>query len=129
MHNDVDTCSQGLDRPHGRTDVRVGIGTFEPLWFHGAGQNDGFLVDMAKWSREIAKELAKKNDLGPLTEDHWKIIEYVQQFYSMNHIGPPIVKISKSTGFTSGYICQLFPCGVAKGAYRLAGLPRPSGCL
>ncbi|MEE9443302.1 MAG: TusE/DsrC/DsvC family sulfur relay protein [candidate division Zixibacteria bacterium] len=91
--------------------------------------HDGFLVDMANWSREIAKELARKNDLGPLTEDHWKIIEYVQQFYHENHIGPPIVKISKSTGFTSKYICQLFPCGVARGAYRLAGLPRPSGCL
>lgn len=90
---------------------------------------DGFLVNMSSWTREIAEELARKNDIGPLNEDHWKIIEYVKNYYQEFHEGPPIVKISKATGFSSGRICELFPCGVARGAYRLAGLPRPSGCL
>ncbi|MBM3327554.1 MAG: hypothetical protein FJY65_11380, partial [Calditrichaeota bacterium] len=43
--------------------------------------NDGFLMEMSHWSREIAEKLALKNDLGPLTEDHWKIIEYVKDYY------------------------------------------------
>lgn len=89
---------------------------------------DGFLKEMSTWSREIAEDLAKKNNIGPLIEDHWKIIEYVQRYYSTYGSGPSIVKISKQTGFSSNYICHLFPCGVAKGAYRLAGLPRPPGC-
>ena len=91
--------------------------------------NDGFLTDMTSWNRKLAEELARKNNLGPLSEDHWKIIEYVKVYSEQYHEGPPIVKISKSTGFSSKHICTLFPCGVAKGAYRLAGLPRPSGCL
>lgn len=91
--------------------------------------DDGFLKEMSTWSREIAEELAEKNNIGPLIEDHWKIIEFVQKFYSKKGVGPSIVKISKYTGFSSKYICHLFPCGVAKGAYRLAGLPRPHGCL
>jgi len=91
--------------------------------------NDGFLVEMTQWSREIAEKLALKNDLGPLSEDHWKIIEYVKDYYQVHHQGPPIVKIGQATGFTPRRICELFPCGVARGAYRLAGLPRPSGCL
>ncbi len=91
--------------------------------------DDGFLTSMMHWSREKAEELAIKNDLGPLTDNHWKIISFVQQYYVKHQIGPPIVRISKETGFSSTYICQLFPCGVARGAYRLAGLPRPSGCL
>jgi dissimilatory sulfite reductase related protein len=90
---------------------------------------NGFLVEMSSWSKEIAEELARKNDLGPLTDDHWKIIEFVQYYYKTTGEAPPIVKIGKDTGFTSGYICELFPCGVAKGCYRLAGLPRPHGCL
>ncbi|MFC1475961.1 TusE/DsrC/DsvC family sulfur relay protein [Candidatus Zixiibacteriota bacterium] len=90
---------------------------------------DGFLLEMSAWSRAVAEELARKNDLGPLTEDHWRIIEYVQDYFKKVGEGPAIVKISKHTGFDSRYICQLFPCGVARGAYRLAGLPRPSGCL
>ncbi len=90
---------------------------------------DGFLKELSSWSREIAEELARKNDLGPLCDDHWKIIEYVQGYYRNIGEGPPIVKIGKELGFSSKYICDLFPCGVARGAYRLAGLPRPYGCL
>ncbi len=91
--------------------------------------DDGFLKQMSSWTRDIAAELAEKNDIGPLIEDHWVIIEYVQDFYKKNGRGPSIVRIGKQTGFNSDYICELFPCGVARGAYRLAGLPRPSGCL
>ncbi len=90
---------------------------------------DGFLKEMSAWTREIAEQLAQRNDIGPLIEDHWKIIEFVRDYYQRMGSGPSIVKIAKHTGFTSGYICHLFPCGVAKGAYRLAGLPRPHGCL
>jgi tRNA 2-thiouridine synthesizing protein E len=95
----------------------------------GLENEDGFLKEMSSWSREIAEELARKNDIGPLTDDHWMIIEYVKDYYLENGEGPPILKIGRHTGFTSKYICKLFPCGVAKGAYRLAGLPRPYGCL
>ncbi|MDP2840569.1 MAG: TusE/DsrC/DsvC family sulfur relay protein, partial [Syntrophales bacterium] len=85
--------------------------------------NDGFLSEISNWSREMADELARRNDLGPLTEDHWKIIEYVRDYYLKHREGPPIVKIGKATGFTAAAICSMFPCGVARGAYRLAGLP------
>jgi dissimilatory sulfite reductase related protein len=90
---------------------------------------DGFLVEMSNWNRSVAEELAKRNDLAPLGDDHWKIIDYVREFYLENGFGPPIVKISKVTGMSSKEICALFPCGVGRGCFRLAGLPRPSGCL
>ncbi|NIO29104.1 MAG: TusE/DsrC/DsvC family sulfur relay protein [Candidatus Latescibacteria bacterium] len=91
--------------------------------------NDGFLQELSTWTRDKAVELAERNDLGPLTEEHWKVIEYVQEYFLKNGHGPPIVKIGKAVGMTSKQICTLFPCGVARGAYRLAGLPRPDGCL
>lgn len=94
-----------------------------------ATDNDGFLREMSAWTREMADELAKRNDLGPLTNDHWRVIEYVRDYYVRNGEGPPIVKIGKALGMTSRQICDLFPCGIARGAYRLAGLPRPAGCL
>ena len=90
---------------------------------------DGFLIEMSHWTREIAEELARRNDIGPVTEDHWKVIEYVRDYYQENGEGPAIVKIGKATGFSPKHICEMFPCGVARGAYRLAGLPRPFGCL
>lgn len=89
---------------------------------------EGFLKSMEGWSRERAEELAEANDIGPLTEDHWRIIEFVKEFYRSHGSGPPVVKIGKATGMKMGTICKLFPCGVVKGAYRLAGLPKPPGC-
>ena len=91
--------------------------------------NDGFLTEMSTWSRDMAEELAERNDLGPLTEEHWKIIDFVREYYLENGEGPPVVKIGRVLGMKPSEICTLFPCGAARGAYRLAGLPRPAGCL
>jgi len=90
---------------------------------------DGFLKTVSTWSRAMAEELAEKNDIGPLTDEHWKVIEYVKNYYETYGTGPAVVKIGKNTGMSSQTICDLFPCGVVRGAYRLAGLPRPSGCF
>ena len=90
---------------------------------------DGFLQTLSKWSRAKAEELAEKNDIGPLTENHWKIIEFVKTYFEEHGTGPAVVKIGKTTGMSREEICRLFPCGVVRGAYRLAGLPRPPGCF
>ncbi len=90
---------------------------------------DGFLREMSSWDREIAEELARRNNLGPLSDDHWKIIDFVKDFYQEHGRGPAVVRVAKQTGLSRKTICELFPCGIARGAYRLAGLPRPSGCL
>ena len=91
--------------------------------------DEGFLADLSGWTREVAEELAQRNEIGPLTEDHWVVIEFAKAFYHEHGEGPSIVQIGRSTGFSAKHICRLFPCGVARGAYRLAGLPRPIGCL
>jgi len=91
--------------------------------------DDGFLQALSQWSKEKAVELAEKNDIGPLTDEHWKIIEFVKKYYETYGTGPPVVRIGKTTGMSRDEICKLFPCGVVRGAYRLAGLPRPSGCF
>jgi TusE/DsrC/DsvC family sulfur relay protein len=95
---------------------------------HPEVNNDGFLNTIASWNRSTAEELAKEHDIGPLTEDHWRVIDFVQDYYSNYGRGPEVFKIHKRTGLSTSDICTLFPCGMVKGAYRLAGLPRPPGC-
>ncbi len=95
----------------------------------GSLDEDGFLKTMSGWNRSTAETLAEMNDIGPLTDNHWRIIEFVKDYYLEHASGPPVVRICKETGVSRAEVCRLFPCGVAKGAYRLAGLPRPSGCL
>ncbi len=90
----------------------------------------GFPVNFEEWSREKVLELAERNKIGKLTEAHWKVINYVHDYYLKNGTGPPLVKIAKHSGLSSKEICEnLFPCGVVRGAYLLAGLPRPAGCI
>ncbi len=91
--------------------------------------DDGFLKEVTEWNRAMAQTLADRNDIGPLTDEHWEIIEYVKDYYATYGTGPAVIKIAKSTGMSSRDICSLFPCGVVRGAYRLAGLPRPPGCI
>jgi tRNA 2-thiouridine synthesizing protein E len=90
---------------------------------------EGFLERPEKWTREIAVLLAELNKLGPLTDEHFRVLEFVREYYLEHGDGPPVVRIAKATGFSSHKICELFPCGIVRGAYRLAGLPRPAGCF
>jgi tRNA 2-thiouridine synthesizing protein E len=76
----------------------------------------------------VAEELARRNEIWPLTEDHWKVVEYLRDYYLKYAQGPVILKISRATGLSAKRICELFPCGMVRGAYRIAGLPRPPGC-
>jgi len=92
---------------------------------------EGFFADEEFWSVEAAKKLAKAIDVGELvlSDSHWKVINYVREYYNLYGRGPAIIKVSKHTGLHLNEICELFPCGLVKGAYRLAGLPRPPGCV
>ena len=89
---------------------------------------DGYLHEISSWNREVAEELARRNEIWPLTEDHWKVIRYLREYYLKYAQGPVILKISRATGLSVQRICELFPCGMVRGAYRIAGLPRPPGC-
>ncbi len=90
---------------------------------------EGFLKMMAGWDPVLVERLAQEIQIGPLTDDHWKVIEFVKQYYEEHGTGPPVVRIARATGLGLSEICRLFPCGVVRGAYRLAGLPRPAGCI
>ena len=89
---------------------------------------DGFLSQISSWNREVAEELARRNEIWPLTEEHWKVIHYLRDYYLKYAQGPVILKISRATGLSVQRICELFPCGMVRGAYRIAELPRPPGC-
>ena len=64
-----------------------------------------------------------------LTENHWKVINYLRNYYLQFGIAPMIRKVCKETGFKLNEIYQMFPSGPAKGACKLAGLPKPTGCV
>jgi len=91
---------------------------------------DGFLVHPEEWDRTVAEILAKdQEDLESLTEEHWSVIEYIRRYYHENDNAPMVRNLCQATRQTLRHIYELFPSGPAKGACKLAGLPKPDGCV
>ena len=50
-------------------------------------------------------------------------------YWKKNKTAPLIRKVCQSTGLRLEQLQVLFPVGLARGACRIAGLPKPDGCV
>lgn len=91
---------------------------------------EGFLADPDVWTEEIALVLAKdQENLDALTPEHWAVLRFIRSYYLEKKLAPMVRAICKTTGLQLRQIYELFPSGPAKGACKLAGLPKPDGCV
>ena len=73
--------------------------------------------------------LAQTEGVEEMTDEHWKLVNYLREYYLEFGIAPMIRKLCKETGFKLKKVYELFPSGPAKGACKVAGLPKPTGCV
>lgn len=90
---------------------------------------DSNLVNLSDWDEDIAKELAKEEGIDELNEKHWQVINYMRKVFSETGDAPSIRKLTKESGVDTKELYALFPKGPAKKAARIAGLPKPKGCI
>jgi TusE/DsrC/DsvC family sulfur relay protein len=90
---------------------------------------DGFIQEPDKWDEAVAKDLAKTEEVAEMTDEHWKLVNYLRNYFIEFGIAPPVRMVIKQTGFDLKKIYQLFPGGPAKGGCKVAGLPKPTGCV
>ena len=90
--------------------------------------DDGFLVNIDDWSNEVAVELAKADGIE-LTDRHWEVIEFVRTWYAEKDESPTLRRITKVGGIPTKELYQLFPDGPGKKVARIAGTPKPEGCV
>ena len=91
---------------------------------------EGFLVDPSVWNEELAVLLAQKEEnLEQLGEDHWAVIRFIRAHYLETQNAPMVRAVCKGAGVPLKRVYELFPSGPAKGACKLAGLPKPDGCV
>jgi tRNA 2-thiouridine synthesizing protein E len=90
---------------------------------------DGFLQEPDKWNEAIAAALASKEGVTDLSETHWKVMNYLRNYFIENGIAPMVRKLTKETGVDLKEIYRLFPQGPANSACKWAGLPKPTGCV
>ena len=90
---------------------------------------DGFMQEPELWNENIALALATTEGVDEMTEEHWKLVNYLRDYYLKFGIAPMIRKLCKETGFPLKKVYELFPSGPAKGACKVAGLAKPTGCV
>ncbi len=91
---------------------------------------EGFLAHPKEWTEDVAKFLAKEEEgIEEMNQDHWSVVNYIRGYYLENDLAPMVRKICKTTGLKLKYIYEIFPSGPAKGAAKIAGLPKPDGCV
>jgi len=90
---------------------------------------DGFLSNPEVWSDEVAVLFAKYDGIETLSEKHWSIVRFIRKNFEEKGNAPMIRSICQETGVKLREIYELFPLGPARGACRVAGLPKPDGCV
>lgn len=90
---------------------------------------DGHLANRAEWNETVARLLAAEEGINELTERHWRVINYMRREFEAKGEVPSIRKLTKESGVDTKELYALFPKGPAKKAAKIAGLPKPKGCI
>jgi tRNA 2-thiouridine synthesizing protein E len=91
--------------------------------------NDGFMIDPNLWDDQVACAIAMDEGIEEMDEKHWLIVNFIRDYWKENDMAPPVRLICKEADVSVRDIYKLFTSGPARGACRVAGLPKPDGCV
>jgi len=89
---------------------------------------DGHMVDAGAWTEPLAEALAQVQGVA-LTDLHWAVISAARADFSATAASPNIRRLTQITKFTTKDLYTLFPKAPARTIAKVAGLPKPAGCL
>lgn len=90
---------------------------------------EGFFTDPGRWTEAMAPEIAAAEGIAELTDRHWQVIKFMRHEYEEKGAAPNVRALAKSSGVPVKELYQLFPKGPAKLAAKIAGVPKPRGCI
>ena len=90
---------------------------------------DGFMTDPGLWDESVAVAIADDEGIADVTETHWAIVSFFREYWKEHDLAPPVRLICKEVRVSVREIYKLFTSGPARGACRVAGLPKPDGCV
>ena len=104
--------------------------TMTTIATHPVEVNDeGFFVDPTQWNETMIPELAGREGIDEVTDAHRAIIRLMRSEFLANGTGLAVRALAKTSGVPVKELYQLFPKGPAKVAARIAGIPKPRGCI
>jgi dissimilatory sulfite reductase related protein len=90
---------------------------------------EGFFTDPSQWTKEMAVDMARADGIDEFTPQHWQVIDFMRSEYFEKGTGPTVRVLGKTSGVSVKDLYLLFPKGPAKMAARIAGIPKPKGCI
>ncbi|MFD0432727.1 TusE/DsrC/DsvC family sulfur relay protein [Streptomyces chartreusis] len=91
--------------------------------------DEGFFTDPDLWTEPVAAQIAHEAGIETLTDRHWTVIQFMRAQYAAKGTGPTVRVLGKTSGVSVKELYQLFPKGPAKTAAKIAGIPKPRGCI
>lgn len=89
---------------------------------------EGHLVDPAQWTRDLARTLAEAQGVA-LSELHWRIVDVARKDFGETGVSPNIRRLTQVAGVTTKDLYTMFPKAPGRAIAKIAGLPKPAGCL
>lgn len=97
---------------------------------------NGYLVSLDDWSEGVADKLAEDEEIN-MNDEHWDIINFLRDYYQEYQIAPAVKVLTKAIAKrneidkkqASVFLYELFPNGPGLQACKIAGLPKPTGCV
>jgi tRNA 2-thiouridine synthesizing protein E len=90
---------------------------------------DGFMLEPSLWDDGVASAIALEEGIDSMSEKHWAIVNFIRDYWKEHDLAPPVRLICTEIGVSVRQIYKLFTSGPARGACRVAGLPKPDGCV
>lgn len=90
---------------------------------------NGHLADAALWTREFAQAVANVEGVGALDDDHWRIIEYAREDFAATGKAPNVRRVANGSGLGIKGVYVRFPRKPGVVVSRVAGIPKPVGCI
>jgi TusE/DsrC/DsvC family sulfur relay protein len=84
---------------------------------------DGYLLNAEVWNERLAAQIAEEEGVGPLTENHWRVLSHIRDKFFRIGALPNMRQVCRETGLPKSEVHDLF--GGCLSAWRIAGLPNP----
>ena len=85
-------------------------------------------IDPATWTHAIAEAIARNHGIT-LDERRWALIDAARADFASTKASPNIQRLTSVAHVTTKDLYQLFPKAPARTIAKIAGLPKPAGCL
>jgi len=90
---------------------------------------DGFMTDPGLWDEGVAAAIAREEGIEEVSDKHWAVVKFIRGYWTEHDLAPPVRLLCKESGVGVREVYKLFTSGPARGACRVAGLPKPDGCV